>query len=111
MAINFKNYKANTRVNLQGSQIEKEEITLLTGAVKGTVVKSLEVINGNESSILNVIRKDISNITYATIKVDLKANDYLVLWEGFFLIPYGHTLCVSGDSNNITVVANVIEMA
>ena len=110
MPINFKNYRTTTSVDTSGSEIIMGEKTLLTGVQNGTVVKTLEIISGNESSILYVTRKDTANTTYATIKVDLKANDYLILWEGFFLIPFGHKLCVSADSNYVSVVSNVVEM-
>lgn len=111
MAISFKNFRVNTSVNTNGNSVEANEITLLTGVPSGTIVKTLEVISGDESSILNIIRKDAAGMIYANIKVDLKANDYLVLWEGFFVIPQGHKLCVSADSNKVTVVANAVEMS
>lgn len=110
MAINFRNYRQTTTVDDSGTTIVGNPVQLLTGASNGTVVKTLEIISGESSSILHIIRKDAADNIYADIKVDLKANDYLILWEGFFLIPYQHKLIISADSNDVNVVANVIEM-
>lgn len=110
MAITFRNYRKKTSVNTDGAEITPNDVELLTGSDNGTVVKTLEIISGEESAVLKIIRKDVTNSVYATINVDLKANDYLILWEGFFLIPSGHKLIINADSNEITVVANVIEM-
>lgn len=110
MAINFRNYRQTTQIDTSGQTIVGVQIPLLTGVSNGTIVKTLEIISGESSSILHIIRKDAAENVYADIKVDLKANDYLVLWEGFFIIPYQHKLIISADSDDINVVANVIEM-
>lgn len=98
-----------------------ESQLLLVGTSNGTIVKSLEIITGNESCYVEVIRTDgtegsspsennIASKSYATIKIDMKANDYLVLWEGFFVIPRNHRLYVKADSVHCRAVASVVEM-
>lgn len=106
MALLFKNY------SLSIDKINEEKL-LLNGALNSTVVKSLEIITGDESCTVNIIRK--KNIggnlqQYATIKTDLKANDYLLLWEGFFVIPINHSIYVSCNSSKCKVIANVVEL-
>lgn len=107
MALSFKNYSKTGSIN----GTTAEEVTLLTGAEGSTIVKSLQIITGNESCYIEVIRKTGDNSSpYATIKLELKANDYLLLWQGFFIIPKNHLLTFKTDSNKCTVVANVVEM-
>ena len=88
--------------------------TLLTGtgsgAGKGTVVKTLELITGNASCKATVRRTDAAGVPYGDIPVDLKANDYLVLWEGFVFIPAGHRLQFKADSDGFRIVASCVEM-
>ena len=105
MAISFKNY--SVKITSLSSQPER----VLTGSVNGTIVKSLQIINGNQSCTVNVVRKDDSGDQYANVRVDLKANDYLLLWEGFFVIPYNHTLNFNSSAVDCTVVANVVELS
>jgi hypothetical protein len=50
------------------------------GATNSTIVKTLELINNGESCTVNVIRKDESNTIYSNITLDMKSNDYLILW-------------------------------
>lgn len=104
--MNFKNYNVSGMISGEQAQ----QVLVLTGVQNGTIIKSLQIITGNESCIVNVIRKGIDNNTYADIKLDLKANDYLVLWQGFFVIPYGHKLYIKADSNLCKVIANVVEL-
>lgn len=103
MAVSFRNYSVKTT----SSQLER----ILTGSTGSTIVKSLQIINGNQSCTVNVVRKDANNVQYANVRVDLKANDYLLLWEGFFVIPFNHTLNFSSSSAGCTVVANVVELS
>lgn len=110
MAITFKNYSVQCEVDEVPSTPVGIEKTILTGKSGSTVVKSLELISGSESSIVQIIRRDTNENDYASIQVGLKANDYLVLWEGFFVIPYGHVLIAKGDSNEVRVIANAIEL-
>lgn len=104
MAVSFKNYSKKL------TSLSQEGIVLLTGASGGTVVKSLQVINSNQSCTINVIRKDNSGYEYANVRVDLKANDYLILWQGFFVIPKGHLLCFNCSVLDCTIIANVVEL-
>ena len=83
---------------------------ILTGAENSTVIKSLELISGTESSIAYIFRKDGNGNTYGSIKVDLKANNYVMLWEGFIAIPAGHTVYLNADSNQVEAVASVVEL-
>lgn len=107
MALSFRNYSKTGNIN----GINAEQMLLLTGASGGTIVKSLQIITGNESCYIEIIRKTSSEASpYATIKLELKANDYLLLWQGFFIIPNNHLLTFKTDSNKCTVVANVVEM-
>ena len=92
---------------------------LLTGASMGTVMKSLELISGNEACIVHVIRTDgtepsideVASASYATIEIEMKANDYLVLWEGFFVLPYNHKLYFNATSNFCRAVVNYVELS
>lgn len=110
MAMTFKNKTAQGVVDISGDTPVSTEVLILTGTSSGTVVKSLELTTGNESSYVDIIRKDGLDVDYSTIHVEMKANDYLVLWEGFFVIPNQHKLYLKADSNLVQVVANVIEM-
>jgi hypothetical protein len=106
MALTFTNYSSSV-------DSMSDEKNLLYGASNSTIVKSLEVITGNESCTLNVIRKKQNASVweeYANIKIDLKANDYLLLWEGFFVIPSGHGIWIKCNSKKCRVIANVVEM-
>ena len=105
MAISFKNYHAKNQNNNNDNLTQ-----ILIGSSQGTIVKSLQVINGDQSCTLHVIRKDEGANTYADVRIDLKANDYLILWQGFFIIPYNHTLNFSCTSLNCTMIANVVEL-
>lgn len=107
MALALKNYSGTGSIN--GDTIN--EVVLLIGASNGTIVKSLQIITGNESCHLKIKRKkNNSNIPYAVIEIELKANDYLLLWQGFFVISNGDILSFQADSNFCTLVANVVEM-
>lgn len=83
---------------------------ILTGVENSTVIKSLELISGTESSIAQIIRRDENGNTYGSIKVDLKANNYIMLWEGFIVIPANHTVFLNADSNQVEAVASVVEL-
>lgn len=104
MAISFKNYSTKL------TSLSEEASIVLTGANGGTIVKSLQIINGNQSCTINVIRKDISGYEYANVRADLKANDYLILWQGFFVIPKDHLLCFNCSVLDCTIIANVVEL-
>lgn len=110
----FKNYFASVNEintdNLQSNSFISNEVLLLTGTSGSTIVKTLELVNGNESCTAYIIRKDGNNEVYANIKVDLKANDYLILWQGFFVIPFNHKIYFSCNSLKCKIVANVVEM-
>lgn len=108
--MNITNYSKKSSV----TGIVPDKIVILTGTSGGTIVKSLQIITDNESCCAQIIRQRRDNYNnyepYATIKVDLKANDYLILWQGFFVIPAGDRLSFQADSNYCRVVANVVEM-
>lgn len=120
--INFGNNFAVGILTTSGSGVPTAKSTrLLTGALKGTIVKSLEIMTGNESCYVEIIRtsgnegnnpteETISQNSYATIRIDMKANDYLVLWEGFFVIPNGNKLYFKSDSTQCKAVVNYVEM-
>lgn len=121
--INFGNNFAVGILATSGSGIPTAKSTrLLTGALKGTIVKSLEIMTGNESCYVEIIRtngnegnnnpseEQITQYSYATIRIDMKANDYLVLWEGFFVIPSGNKLYFKSDSTKCKAVVNYVEM-
>lgn len=97
-------------------------VHLLTGASMGTVMKSLELISGNEPCIVHVIRTNgteldnasieaVASASYATIKIEMKANDYLVLWEGFFVLPSNHKLYFNATSRFCRAVVNYVELS
>ena len=97
-------------------------VHLLTGESMGTVMKSLELISGNESCIVHVIRTDgtepanasiaqVAGASYATIEVEMKANDYLVLWEGFFVLPSNHRLYFNATSSLCRAVVNYVALS
>ena len=94
-----------------GGGVVGVETRLLSGVSQGTIVKSLELMTGGESCHVDIVRKDASGDAYATIRIDLKAYDYLVLWEGFFVIPYNHGLYFTADSTQFRIVANVVEVS
>ena len=100
---------SNKVVHGQASGGEAQEVRLLSGAQGSTIVKSLEIVTGPESCVVEVIRKNSSSVAYATVKLDMKAYDYLVLWEGFFVIPYGDSIWIKAESSQCTVIANVVE--
>lgn len=81
-----------------------------SGAGQGTAVKTLELITGNASCKATVRRVDSSGVPYCDILIDLKANDYLVLWEGFVFIPAGHRLQFKANSDGFRIVASCVEM-
>ena len=110
MAYNFRNYCVVASVDTSTGEPIVEEKLILNGTSNGTIVKTLEIISGNESSVVKIMRRNAAGTTYSTITIELKANDYLLLWEGFIVIPSGHKLVLSADSNEVTVVANVVEM-
>ena len=109
-------------VNGSGEGAVASNVHLLTGASMGTVMKSLELISGNEVCIVHVIRTDgtepvnasieqIANKSYATIEIEMKANDYLVLWEGFFVLPSDHKLYFNATSPSCRAVVNYVELS
>ena len=106
----------------RGTSLVANNVLLLTGAGMGTVMKSLELISGDESCIVHVIRtdgteldntsnNDIASASYATIKVEMKPNDYLVLWEGFFVLPSNHRLYFNATSSSCRAVVNYVELS
>ena len=105
-----------------GTGLVANNVHLLTGASMGTVMKSLELISGNEPCIVHVIRTNgtesdntsieaVANASYATVEIEMKANDYLVLWEGFFVLPYNHKLYFNATSNFCRAVVNYVELS
>lgn len=106
-------------VNGSGGDAVADNVLLLTGASMGTVMKSLELISGNEACIVHVIRTDgtelsidgVASKSYATIEIEMKANDYLVLWEGFFVLPSNHKLYFNATSNFCRAVVNYVELS
>ena len=109
-------------VNGSGGDAVASNVHLLTGASMGTVMKSLELISGNEPCIVHVIRtngtepenasiEQIASASYATIEIEMKANDYLVLWEGFFVLPYNHKLYFNATSDSCRAVVNYVELS
>lgn len=111
MAITFRNYyKSVEEPTIQNSTEFQEAVLLLTGVSNSTIVKSLELINGDESSTAYIIRKNEEGVIYSNIRVDLKANDYLLLWQGFFVIPQGHTIYFACNSLQTKIISNVVEL-
>ena len=106
-------------VNGSGGDAVASNVHLLTGASMGTVMKSLELISGNEPCIVHVIRTngtepsidEVASKSYATIEIEMKANDYLVLWEGFFVLPYNHKLYFNATSRLCRAVVNYVELS
>lgn len=93
-----------------GSEVIVNDVEILIGSTKSTIVKSLEINAGSEDSIVYIIRRDGSDNEYSKIKIDLKAYNYAILWEGFVVIPYGNKLILNADSNEVECIANVVEM-
>lgn len=107
----IRNYKVKGSVTIPSAgEPTANDVEILTGSAKSTIVKSLEINAGSEDSIVYVIRKDDTNTEYSKIKLDITAYNYVVLWEGFFVIPSGHKLILNADSNEIECIANVVEM-
>ena len=106
-------------VNGSGGDAVANNVHLLTGASMGTVMKSLELISGNEPCIVHVIRTngtepsidEVASKSYATIEIEMKANDYLVLWEGFFVLPHNHRLYFNATSSLCRAVVNYVELS
>lgn len=107
--MNVTNYKVKASLTNSNPPVGVDTL-ILTGASNSTIIKSLELISGSEQSIVNVFRKDSSGNVYGTIKVDLTAYNYVMLWEGFIVIPAGHELYVNADSNQVEAIANVVEL-
>lgn len=105
----IKNYKVKTSLTTSNPPTGVDTL-ILTGAENSTVVKSLEILIGNENAIVNIFRKDANDSPYGNIKVDMNAYDYIMLWEGFIAIPSGHTLWINASSNQVEAVANVVEL-
>ena len=100
----------NKSVRGQMSGTTAQEVQMLVGASSSTIVKTLELINSGASSCnVDIIRKDGNGTTYATIPVQMQPNDYLVLWEGFYVMPPSHTLWIKANSTNLVAVASVVE--
>jgi hypothetical protein len=60
---------------------------------------------------VHIIRADGNDNEYADIRVDLKANDYLIVWEGFFVLPYNHSLKFKcSSSTGCKLVANIVSL-
>ncbi len=95
----------NYHVSITGN-----DVLILTGGPNSTVIKSLEIISSDSSAEVTIYRKDSSSNVYGSIKVNLEAYNYLMLWEGFISIPKDHTLWVSSVTTGIEVVANVVEL-
>ena len=121
--ISIGNRSGQATVTTVGNDRVPDNVFLLEGASLGTIVKSLEIIGGTESCKVTVTRTDgsepassptqaqVASAAYAVIPVDLKANDYLVLWEGFFVVPSGHRLYFSADSTQCRAVVNYVCMS
>ena len=107
--MNVTNYKVKAKLTNSNPPIGIDTL-VLTGSENSTVIKSFELISGVEPTIVYVFRKDLDGNIYGNIKVDFKANNYLTLWEGFVVIPYGHTLYINANSNQLEAVANVVEL-
>ena len=57
-----------------------------------------------------MIRKNSSDVEYINTKVDMVANNYVVLWDGFVVIPAGHKLVIRAAADDLVCVANAVEM-
>lgn len=87
-------------------------VQILIGSTNSTVIKSLEIINGDSDAVVKIYRKDDSKtpVKYGEITVNLESYNYLMLWEGFIAIPEGHTLWIESSIVGIEAVANVVEI-
>lgn len=85
---------------------------ILTGKTNSTVIKSLEIINGSVDAVVKIYRKDSSPVPvkYGEITINMESYDYLMLWEGFIVIPSGHTLWIESEVLEVEAVANVVEL-
>lgn len=115
MSVQFKSYSATSVFD--NETFLEQEVRILVGATGGTIVKSLEIIGVEESSCnVSVYRtktltgNETSTEEVVEIPIQLKANDYLLLWEGFFVIESGTVLSFKANKNGVKVVANVVEM-
>lgn len=89
------------------------EAALVTGAVNGTIVRSLELVNNTEAdAVVTVVRKDdsITPAAYGTVQVPLPAGDYIALWvDCQVALPLAYTLNVYASVAGIQIVANAAE--
>ena len=106
----IKNYAVNGAIQMVSEVPVGQDVIVLTGKLNGTIVKTLELNCKTEGSIINIIRKNQDNQVYSTIKIDLLPYQYVLLWEGFIVIPYNHKLIINADSELLECVANVVEM-
>lgn len=75
-----------------------------------TVVKSLEIISpSNLEGEITIYRKNSQNSVYGSIEIKLEKTNYLTLWEGFFVIPEGHSLWAYSTVSGFEVVVNSVE--
>lgn len=85
-------------------------VTLITGAVNGTVIRSLEISNtsGVEATVyINRFDDEVSPNEYGAITLILDNNDYVILWsDSMICLPEGHTLVVSSNQEDVSFVAN-----
>lgn len=107
--ITINGYNVKAQINTAVNPPTGVDVLILTGAALGTTVKSLEIIAGAENSIITIFRKDSNNNVYGAAKVNLEAQDYLMLWEGFIVIPAGHKLYINADSAAVEAIASVAE--
>ena len=102
--MNILNYHVSTEGN--------NPVKILTGSNGSTVIKSLEIINGDVDSVVKIYREDssVNPAKYGEIVINLESYNYLMLWEGFIVIPEGHSLWIYSDRLDIEAVANVVEL-
>ena len=89
-----------------------QEVTLLTGATNGTLIRSLEISNPTENAgVLTIKREDASSDEYGEFSISVASGTYIILWEDCqVFVPYNHDLIVVGDVDGIQVVANCWEI-
>lgn len=100
------NYKSKALVSSGNAQ----EVELLEGVSASTIIKCLEVIAGAGEAVIEVYRKKTDGTLYGKIVLNLAASDYVLLWEGFVVIPAGEKLYFKADSPDVELVASVVEL-
>lgn len=103
-------YKATGSVTIVGTTVTPNDVLVMTGAVNGSLIKSLELVNTDAyDAVVHIKRRDGSDVVYQDIKVDILPFKTVMLWDDFNVLNSGHDLILTSDSNDIDIVVTCFE--